>query len=152
VVPRFEGARTVLEKPPTAVWHSVLTPSILSVLKIVPERMSVLNLAAYIEHLRDNRQKTTRFEIALWQKALYPVAAIVMMVLAIPFAIQSQRAGGFGVRIVMGILLGLGFHFSSRLFSHVGLLNEWPAAVSAGLPTLLFLGVAAGGLAHAERR
>ncbi|MCW5592444.1 MAG: LPS export ABC transporter permease LptG [Burkholderiales bacterium] len=151
-VTRFDGDKAVLERKPTLAWSSVLTPDILSVLRIVPERMSVLNLWAYIEHLRDNRQKTTRYEIALWQKALYPLAAIVMMVLAIPFAIQSQRAGGAGARIVLGILLGLGFHFAGRLFSHVGLLNDWPAAFSAGMPTLLFLAVAAGGLAQAERR
>jgi len=151
-VTRFDGDKAVLERRPATVWNSVLTPDILSVLKIVPERMSLLNLAAYIEHLRENRQKTTRFETALWQKALYPAAAIVMMVLAIPFAIQSQRAGGMGAKIVLGILLGLGFHFSGRLFSHVGLLNDWPAAFSAGMPTLLFLVVAAAGLAHAERR
>jgi lipopolysaccharide export system permease protein len=151
-VTRFDGDKAVLERSPVSAWSSVLTPDILSVLKIVPERMSVLNLRAYIEHLRDNRQRTTRYEIALWQKALYPVAAIVMMVLAIPFAIQSQRAGGTGAKIVLGILLGLGFHFAGRLFSHMGLLNDWPAAFSAGLPTLIFLGVAAGGLAHAERR
>src|SRR5207244_9195995 len=41
---RFVGDRAVLEKLPQAVWNSVLTPDILSVLKIVPERMSVLNL------------------------------------------------------------------------------------------------------------
>jgi lipopolysaccharide export system permease protein len=151
-VTRFDGDKAVLERRAASVWNSVLTPDILSVLKIVPERMSVLNLWAYIDHLRENRQMTTRYEIALWQKALYPVAAIVMMVLAIPFAIQSQRTGGTGAKIVLGILLGLGFHFSGRLFSHVGLLNDWPAAFSAGLPTLLFLAVAAAGLAHAERR
>ena len=151
-VTRFDGDKAVLERRAASVWNSVLTPDILSVLKIVPERMSVLNLWAYIDHLRENRQMTTRYEIALWQKALYPVAAIVMMVLAIPFAIQSQRTGGTGAKIVLGILLGLGFHFSGRLFSHVGLLNDWPAAFSAGMPTLLFLGVAAAGLAHAERR
>jgi len=151
-VTRFDGDKAVLERRPSAVWNSVLTPDILSVLKIVPERMSVLNLWAYIEHLRENRQKTTRYEIALWQKVLYPVAAIVMMVLAIPFAIQSQRATGTGAKIVLGILLGLGFHFAGRLFSHAGLLNDWPAAFSAGMPTLIFLGVAAAGLAHAERR
>jgi lipopolysaccharide export system permease protein len=151
-VTRFEGDRAVLSKLPKATWNSVLTPDILSVLKIVPERMSVLNLVAYIDHLRENRQKTTRFEIAMWQKLLYPIAAVVMMVLAIPFAIQSQRAGGAGGKIVLGILLGLGFHFAGRLFSHVGLLNDWPALVSAGLPTAIFLAVAAGGLSHAERR
>ena len=151
-VTKFDGDKAVLERHPVSSWTSVLTPDILSVLKIVPERMSVLNLRAYIEHLRENRQKTVRYEIALWQKALYPVAAIVMMVLAIPFAIQSQRTSATGAKIVLGILLGLGFHFAGRLFSHVGLLNDWPASVSAGLPTLIFLGVAAAGLAHAERR
>ena len=151
-VTRFDGDKAVLERRPSLVWNSVLTPDILSVLKIVPEQMSVLNLAAYIEHLRENRQSTTRYEIALWQKVLYPLAAIVMMVLAIPFAIQSQRSGATGMKIVLGILLGLGFHFAGRLFSHVGLLNDWPAAFSAGMPTLIFLGVAAAGLAHAERR
>jgi hypothetical protein len=34
----------------------------------------------------------------------------------------------------------------------VGLLNDWPAAFSAGMPTLIFLGVAAAGLTIAERR
>ncbi len=111
-----------------------------------------MSLASYIEHLRENRQKTTRYEIALWQKVLYPVAAVVMMVLAIPFAIQSHRTGGTGAKIVLGILLGLGFHFAGRLFSHVGLLNDWPALVSAGLPTAIFLVVAAAGIVRAERR
>jgi lipopolysaccharide export system permease protein len=149
---RFEGERAVLQRLPTALWNSVLTPDILSVLKVVPERMSVLNLAAYIDHLRDNRQKTIRYEIALWQKVLYPAAAIVMMVLAIPFAVQSQRTGGLGGKIVLGILLGLGFHFAGRLFAHVGLLNDWPASMSAGLPPAIFLAIAAFGIANAERR
>ena len=32
---------------------------------------------------------------------------VAMMILAIPFALGSTRAGGVGVRIVMGILIGL---------------------------------------------
>jgi lipopolysaccharide export system permease protein len=124
----------------------------LSVLKIVPEQMSATKLVSYIEHLRDNRQRTTRYEIALWNKALYPVAAIIMMVLAIPFAVQHSRVGGLGAKVVLGILLGVGFHFSGRLFSHLGLLNNWPSEISAGLPTAIFLAMAVAGLAWAERR
>jgi len=149
---RFQGDTAVLEKLPQATWSSVLTPDILSVLKIVPERMSVMNLRSYIEHLRENRQKATRYEIAFWNKILYPVAAIMMMVLAIPFAIGSVRAGGVGVKIVMGILLGLGYNFAGRLFSHTGQLNDWPALYSAGLPLLIFSVVAGGGLFKAEKR
>jgi lipopolysaccharide export system permease protein len=149
---RFDGDRAVLERLPQAVWNSVLTPDILSVLKIVPERMSALNLRAYIEHLRENRQKATRYEIAFWQKIMYPLAAIAMMVMAIPFALGSVRAGGLGARIVMGIMIGLIFHFAGRMFSHIGLLNDWPSLASAAIPTLIVAMVAFFGLRRAELR
>jgi lipopolysaccharide export system permease protein len=149
---RFDGDRAVLERVPQAVWNSVLTPDILSVLKIVPERMSALNLRAYIEHLRDNRQKATRYEIAFWNKLMYPLAAIAMMIMAIPFALGSVRAGGVGAKIVMGIMIGLVFHFAGRLFSHVGLLNDWPSLASAAIPTVIVALVAVLGLQRAERR
>jgi len=149
---RFDGDRAVLQRIPLAVWNSVLTPDILSVLKIVPERMSALNLRAYIEHLRENRQKATRYEIAFWSKFLNPAAAIAMMVLAIPFALQAIRTGGVGAKIVTGILIGLAFHIGGRLFSHIGLLNDWPALVSAGLPLLITMMVAAALLLRAEKR
>src|SRR5204862_6089948 len=106
-VTRFEGDRATLERLPRAVWNSVLTPDILSVLKIVPERMSVVNLRSYIEHLRENRQKATRYEIAFWTKILYPVSAVALMILAIPFALGSARAGGVGLRIFLGIMIGM---------------------------------------------
>ena len=149
---RFEGERAVLQHLAVATWNSVLSPDILSVLKIVPERMSALNLRAYIEHLRDNRQKATRYEIAFYNKLLYPLAAVAMMVLAIPFALGSQRAGGVGLKIVMGILLGLAFHIAGRLFSHLGVLNDWPAAASAGLPLAIVCLVATLSLRRAEVR
>ena len=149
---RFQGDGVVLERLASSTWSSVLTPDILSVLKIVPERMSVFNLRAYIEHLRDNRQKATRYEIAFYNKLLYPVAAVALMVLAIPFALGSQRAGGVGAKIVTGILLGLAFHFAGRLFSHVGLLNDWPSLVSAGLPVIIVALVSVATLRRAEAR
>ena len=144
--------RATLERLAQATWESVLTPDILAVLKVVPERMSAVSLRAYIEHLRDNRQKATRYEIAFWGKLLYPLVAIAMMVLAIPFAMGTARAGGIGGRIVVGILIGMTFHFAGRLFSHMGLLNDWPALLSAGGPLAIVLVVAAFGLRRAEIR
>jgi len=149
---RFEGDRAVLSRTPHAVWHSVLTPDILSVLKIVPERMSALNLRSYIEHLRENRQKATRYEIAFFSKFLSPVGAIVMMVLAIPFALVSARAGGVGLKLVTGIMIGLAFYFGTRLFGHVGLLNDWPPLFAAGAPVLIASVAALLLLRRAEKR
>ena len=149
---RFEGDNAVLQRLPQMTWSSVLTPDILSVLKIIPERMSALNLHAYIEHLRENRQKATRYEIAFWSKFASPLAAIAMMILAIPFALQSARAGGVGAKIVLGILIGLAFYFGTRLFSHMGLLNDWPPLFSAGAPVVIAAFIAAAMLVYAERR
>jgi len=151
-VTRFDGERAVLQRLPQVTWSSVLTPDILSVLKIVPERMSASNLRAYVEHLRENRQRATRYEIAYWSKLLYPVAAIALMVLAIPFALGSTRAGGVGLRIFLGIIIGMAFYFTGRAFSHVGLLNDWPALFSAGMPVVIVVLVAAFGLRRAEAR
>jgi len=149
---RFTGDHATLEHLARATWNSVLTPDILAVLKIVPERLSAMNLRAYIEHLRENHQKATRYEIAFWSKLLYPLVAIALMVMGIPFALQSARSGGVGVKIVMGILFGLLFHFAGRLFSHMGLINDWPALFAAGAPLVVVVLVAAEGLRRAERR
>ncbi len=133
-------------------WRSVLNPDILSVLLVVPEQMSAWNLYQYTQHLRDNRQKTARFEIAMWNKLIYPFAVLVMMLLALPFAAHHRREGGISIKIFAGIVLGLSFHFVGRLFASLGALNEWQPFLSAIAMPMLFLLLAATLLWWTERR
>ncbi len=137
---------------PTEEWHSSLNPDILSVLLVVPEQMSAWNLYQYTAHLRENHQKTARYEIAMWNKLVYPFAVLVMMLLALPFSAYQRREGGISGKIFMGIVLGLSFHFIGRLFANVGALNEWSPLLSATAMTWLFLGLALGMLWRTERR
>ncbi|WP_432258000.1 LPS export ABC transporter permease LptG [Cupriavidus sp. TMH.W2] len=129
-------------KFPRVAMHSELTPQILSVLLVTPERMSTLDLFRYIRHLRDNKQDTQRYEIAFWKKVIYPLTLFVMVALALPFAYLHARAGAVGVKVFGGIMLGLSFHLSNTLFSHVGLLHTWPPIISALVPGTLYLTVA----------
>ncbi|MGO4330869.1 LPS export ABC transporter permease LptG [Cupriavidus sp. 2TAF22] len=131
--------------------RSELTPQILSVLLVEPERMSTLDLFRYIRHLRDNKQDTQRYEIAFWKKVIYPLTLFVMVALALPFAYLHARAGAVGVKVFGGIMLGLSFHLSNTLFSHVGLLHTWPPIVSALIPGTLYLLVALGALRWVDR-
>jgi lipopolysaccharide export system permease protein len=149
---RFDEGRTSVRVVPDANWNSVLNPGILSVLLVVPEQMSAWNLYSYTQHLRENHQKTSRYEIALWSKLSYPLAVLVMMLLALPFAYHHSRAGSVSTKLFAGIMLGLGFHLSNRLFSHMGLLNDWPPLFSAIFPALLFLFAAIGLMWRVERR
>ncbi|CAB3682156.1 LPS export ABC transporter permease LptG [Trinickia soli] len=131
--------------------RSELTPQILSVLLVSPDRMSMFNLFRYIQHLVENRQDTQRYEIALWKKLLYPFAVLVMLVLSLPFAYLHTRAGVVGVKVFGGIMLGMSFQLINTLFSHIGMLNTWPAPVTAALPGLIYLVLGLGGLKWVDR-
>ena len=130
---------------------SEVTPEILSVLFADPDRMSAYDLLAYTKHLEANNQRTDRYEIAFWKKIVYPLSIFVMMALALPFAYLHFRAGGVSLKIFAGIMIGVCFQLINSLFSHLGLLNTWPAFVTAALPSLLFMVLAVGALWWVER-
>ncbi|MDE2429016.1 MAG: LptF/LptG family permease, partial [Burkholderiales bacterium] len=130
---------------------SEVTPDILTVLFADPDRMSAYDLAAYTRHLADNKQGTERYEIAFWKKVTYPFAVLVMMALALPFAYLHVRSGGVSFKIFSGIMIGMVFYLINALFSHLGLLNTWPALVTALVPSILFLMIAMIGLRYVER-
>ena len=118
---------------------SEITPDIMAVLVSDPDRMSALDLIVFTRHLEENRQRTDRYEIALWTKLFYPLAVFVMMALALPFAYLQSRSGGLSLKIFIGIMIGVSFQLINSLFSHVGLLNTWPAFMTAIAPSALFL-------------
>lgn len=148
----FEGGRTSVRVLPELDWHSDLTPEVLSVLMVVPERMSVTTLYTYSRHLAENRQKAGRYEIALWKKLVYPFAALVMIGLALPFAYTHDRMGGVSVKVFGGIMIGIGFHLLNGLASNLGVINGWSPPLAAMLPSGLFLLAAAGMLLWVEHR
>jgi lipopolysaccharide export system permease protein len=133
-------------------WQSVLTPDILNVLLVAPEKMSARTLWRYVSHLKENNQKASRYELALWSKFLSPFVIPIMMLIVMPFALQGPRSGGTSGKIFIGILAGLGFHLLSRLFGHLGLLNDWPVVIVSMLPLLIFLTIALAGIRWVERR
>lgn len=146
------GDRTMIVRDATRRWASELTPEIFSVLLVQPERMAALDLEQYIRHLSANRQQTDRYEIALWNKVFYPLAILVMMMLALPFAYLHVREGSVSLKIFTGVMIGVTFYMLNKLFAHLGLLNTWPPVVVAALPSLVMLGVALAALYWIERR
>jgi len=141
---------TRVEKADEWVWETVLRPSLLTVYQVAPERLELNTLYDNIRVL--GSQKTSRFEIAFWNKVFYPAAVVVMMILAMPFAYFQRRAGGVGFRIFAGTMLGLAFFLLGRLFSNLGVLNDWPPLFSATFPLVMFVGAAVAMLWWLERR
>jgi lipopolysaccharide export system permease protein len=154
-----EVMRTVLEAESARVerlagleWHSAVNPDLLSVLLVAPERMSLFGLLNYTQHLMDNHQQTERYEIAIWKKLIYPLAALVMVALALPFGYSHDRVGGVSLKIFTGVMFGILFYMLNGLFSNLGIINAWPPLASALAPSALFMFAAAGMLWWVERR
>jgi len=145
-----DGPHTLREGE--AEWHTGVSPDLLNALIMKPERMSAWALHKYTEHLEANRQRTERYEIALWKKLFYPLATLVMMALALPFAYMHARAGMVGVKVFLGIMLGIFFHLLNSLFSHIGLLQNWPPLAAAAVPSTAFLAAAMLMMWWVERR
>jgi lipopolysaccharide export system permease protein len=136
---------------PTVQIPSEITSDILAVMLTDPKRMSSLDLSRYSSHLKQNNQRSERYDIALWAKLLYPMTSLVMMVMALPFAYLKVRAGSLSLKVFVGIMIGMTFHLLNNLFSHIGLLNTWPPFATAVLPSLLFLLAAVAALRWVER-
>lgn len=148
----FTPESTSVDYVKQMVWKTVLNPDMLAVLLVRPEKMSAVGLYQYTAHLQKNHQNTGRYEIALWKKLIYPFAAWVMMALALPFAYLLVRSGGVGVKLFAGIMLGVLFHFLNALFSHLGVLEAWPPAASAIMPSVIFFATAVAMMWWVERR
>ncbi|MBI3147581.1 MAG: LPS export ABC transporter permease LptG [Betaproteobacteria bacterium] len=145
-----DGAR--ISRQDEEIWDTVLAPAMFDGLQVAPEMLSIGSLYQNITHLSQNNQKSSRFEIAFWTKALYPASILVLMFMAIPFAQFKRRSAGLGWRVFAGIMLGLGFLLLNRLFSYLGLLYDWLPILSALLPSLVFLAAAGALLWRIERR
>lgn len=129
-------AKTV--KLPEVKLGSEVTPDILKVLMISPEKMSIVSLFRFINHLKENKQESQNYKIALWKKIIYPFTILVMLTLALPFGYLNARSGGISIKIFGGIMLGMSFQLFNTLFSHIGLLGSWPAPMTAIIPPLAY--------------
>ena len=136
---------------PIVSLDSEVTPQILSVLLVSPEKMSIFSLGRFISHLRDNKQDVQRHSIAFWKKMIYPFTIFVMLALALPFAYLKVRAGSVGIKVFGGIMLGMSFQLFNSLFSNVGLLGSWPTLLTALTPPLLYFILAIVGLRWVSR-
>ena len=122
----------------SAIWKSLIKPEMMNVLLVSPEKMSSINLINFIKYLKNNKQKVTRYEVALWGKLIYPLASIVMVLFAIPFGFFQERSGGKNFKIFLGILIGIFYQIMNSSFRYIGLLNDWQPLTCALMPTLIF--------------
>ena len=121
-------------------WDSLLNPHLIRVLILEPARLSVTELSQYIAYLRTNNLAAAPYELAFWQRLVYPLATAVMIFPAVPFVFGSIRSVSMGRRVFTGALLGISFYALNQATGQVALLYDFSPILSALLPPLLLLG------------
>ncbi len=133
-----ENARVERLKLPTMRWPTEITPEMVSVALLKPDRMSTIDLFQYIRHLEANGQTSQRYEIEFWRKVFYPLSCIVMVVLALPFAYLHFRSGGITSYVFGGVLIGISFFLLNNVFGYIGNLQNWWPWLTAAAPGLIY--------------
>ncbi len=121
-----------------AQWTSQLNPGMVNVVIVPPEFLPLWGLVEYIDYLEANHQSVGQYSIALWSKLMMPLSSAVMVFLAVPFIFGPLRSAPMGGRIVVGALVGIGFHLINQSFQHMGLVFGILPWLAASLPTVLF--------------
>jgi lipopolysaccharide export system permease protein len=127
------------EKRATYNWPSTLSAGVVAAAVLPESSMSTFELFRYISHLADNEQAAQRYEIKFWKRALYPLACLVMIGLALPFAYMHGRSGGVSLKVFGGIMLGISFVLLNNVAAHLGLLRDWTPWMVAATPSLIYL-------------
>ncbi len=123
----------------TERWEHLVDTGLFEVLNTSPDEMSAQSLGDYIEYLNENELDSSAYELAYWNRFINPLSILVMLLLASPFVFSSQRTGGAGQQIFIGIMLGIGYFLASQLFNQMGLVYGLSPFFSAALPPFLFL-------------
>lgn len=134
-----DGVKTA--HPKEQRWDTVLTPEVINVAALPPDKLAIWELTGYVSYTRANNLDASVYELALWTRLLAPFATGGMMLLAVPFIFGSLRSTGIGLRITVGGLLGIGFYLFNGVFGRIALIYDLSPMLSAVIPTLLVYGL-----------
>ena len=133
-----DAAKVERVRLPSMRWKTEISPEMVSVALLKPDRMSTIDLFQYIQHLDANGQTSQRYEIEFWRKVFYPLSCMVMVVLALPFAYLHFRAGGITSYVFGGVLIGISFFLLNNVFGYIGNLQNWWPWLTAAAPGLIY--------------
>lgn len=134
---RFTDGRTESIQVDEAEFADGLSPDVLRLFVLEARSLSTRGLVQLIHYLDSNGLDVSRQRLSLWRKLVAPLTVVAMMLFAIPFVLTAPRTGGAGLRLLIGVLIGVGFYVVNEVSAGFGQLYSWHPALSAGAPTML---------------
>ena len=112
---------------------------VLGISLVKPQSLSGRGLMSYIGYLKRNSLDANRYETELWYRVARTATVMVMPLLALAFVFGSLRTGGAGARLMIGVVIGLGYYLASEMLANSGQVFNLNPAVIAWLPSGVLL-------------
>lgn len=119
------------------VWSGEITPTVLNLLILKEDSLSVQGLLRLVHYLDANHLDAGKYRMLMWRRLVEPLTIMAMMLFALPFASGRLRETGTGQRLLVGILIGVVFYVSDKVSVSLGDIYNWPPLLAAGAPTAL---------------
>ena len=125
-----------------AVWPELVPPVLLKAVSSTVSNLNLIELYRYLSYRHLNGLDTRSYELKIWQIYAQPISILVLMLIAVPFAFGNLRSSSLGVRLVIGVGIGVSFFLLDRFFGPAVMVMNWPLYLGAFLPNFIFLGLA----------
>lgn len=122
-------------------WQTSLNPNIISLFALNATSLSAAGLYEYIGYLRANHLDEARYVAEFWDHVARPVALLLMLMLSLPFVFGPLRSSSTGQRMLVGMLIGIGFYVFNTMFMQTGVVFGLDPFATAWLPTFLLGGI-----------
>jgi lipopolysaccharide export system permease protein len=134
----FTNNKTQSQHVAEMEWDMPLNPNLLNVGLIEPPEMSLPTLHNYSRHLVQNGLQAGDFQWEFWKRIFQPLTTVVMILLAIPFVLNSSRSVTMGWRVFFGIVVGFVFYILNAFLGQFSIVFQFSPLFAAVIPTILF--------------
>lgn len=139
----FYSERTRSEVFAELPWDLKFNTNLLNIGLVDPYEMTLPKLSKFISYLESNNLQAGQYKYEFWQRALQPLASLIMILLAIPFVLGARFSQQLGWRVIIAIIAGFAFFILNSVLSQLSIVYQLPVLFAALIPLLIFGVIAA---------
>lgn len=122
-------------------WDVDLSPDLLKVLIIDPDKMSISDLYQYAGRFENQGQDGSPYYLSFWKKALQPLTTAALVIVAVSFIFGPLRSATMGSKVFTAICFGIVFYLVQNLLGTVSLVYQLSPVLAVGGPIVFCLAI-----------
>ena len=138
---KYEGNKVESRIAGTEVWNTGLTTTLLKVVVVKPDDLSISGLYTYVNYLQEQELETGEYKLAMYKKMLQPAAIFALVLIGMSFVFGPLRAVSMGLRLFTGVITGVIFMILQNLMGPASLVFGFSPLIAVLVPILICFGV-----------